>query len=173
MEITAITINHMTAPRGYKLDDLTIAATVAGTDYPPDLTKRLVITTNDDLVFQSDWESAGDLSFQPQFKMKPRTEYHVSYQLRADAIGTLEAESNFETGLMEEMTPAKWIGSDDATVHGLQFTKTFELAHAAAHARLYIGGLGLYEAYIDGIKVGDEYLTPGFTNYRYYTQINT
>ncbi|ORX34052.1 bacterial alpha-L-rhamnosidase-domain-containing protein [Kockovaella imperatae] len=34
-------------------------------------------------------------------------------------------------------------------------------------ARLYITALGVYEAYINGQRVGDQYLAPGWTDYRF------
>lgn len=40
-------------------------------------------------------------------------------------------------------------------------------------ARLYVCGLGLYEVYINGKKVGDQFLTPYFTDYRYWIQYQT
>ena len=35
-----------------------------------------------------------------------------------------------------------------------------------AEARLYVTALGLYEAFLDGQRVGDAELTPGYTQYR-------
>ena len=45
------------------------------------------------------------------------------------------------------------------------FRKTFSVKKSIASARLYITGLGYYEAYINGDKVGDRMLDPGWTNY--------
>ena len=39
-------------------------------------------------------------------------------------------------------------------------------AKKIAAARLYITGLGYYEAYLNGKKIGDQVLDPGFTSYR-------
>ena len=36
-----------------------------------------------------------------------------------------------------------------------------------------MAGLDLFEAYINGVKVGNEYLTPGCTAYDHWTQIFT
>lgn len=44
--------------------------------------------------------------------------------------------------------------------------KEFFLAHPTAKAVLSITALGLYETEINGIRVGDEVFTPGWTNYR-------
>jgi alpha-L-rhamnosidase len=70
---------------------------------------------------------------------------------------------------------ASWIGLDPAGPSGpadkaLQpapyLRRTFTLAEPPASARLYITALGLYEARLNGARVGDAYLTPGWTDYR-------
>ena len=43
--------------------------------------------------------------------------------------------------------------------------KAFTLPAGVQRARLYITGLGYYEAYLDGEKIGDRVLEPGWTNY--------
>lgn len=45
------------------------------------------------------------------------------------------------------------------------FRKTFTLKKDISHAALYICGLGFYEAYLNGTKVGDHVLDPAFTRY--------
>ena len=45
------------------------------------------------------------------------------------------------------------------------FRKTINLAGGITNARLYVSGLGYYEVYINGIKVGDQVLDPAFTDY--------
>lgn len=44
--------------------------------------------------------------------------------------------------------------------------KEFTAGKKIASARLYISGLGYYEAYLNGKKIGDQVLDPGFTTYR-------
>lgn len=45
------------------------------------------------------------------------------------------------------------------------FRKNFQARKAIAQARLYISGLGYYEAYVNGKKVSDHVLDPGWTTY--------
>ncbi|KAH7014096.1 alfa-L-rhamnosidase [Microdochium trichocladiopsis] len=53
----------------------------------------------------------------------------------------------------------------------IRFRKTFSLPAVCSqhfrHARLYITALGVYEAYINGERVGDEYMAPGWTTYKH------
>ena len=51
--------------------------------------------------------------------------------------------------------------------------KEFSLSGKVASARLYITSLGLYQAEINGKKVGDLVLTPGWTSYQHRVQYQT
>jgi alpha-L-rhamnosidase len=46
------------------------------------------------------------------------------------------------------------------------FRKAFNASKKLNSARLYICGLGYYEAFLNGQKIGDHVLDPGFTTYR-------
>ena len=67
---------------------------------------------------------------------------------------------------------AKWIGNKDNIKPefgqknpAIYFRKSFEINDKAKNARVYISGLGYYELYINGKKVGDHVLSPNQTNY--------
>ena len=53
------------------------------------------------------------------------------------------------------------------------FIKDFNLNKKVKKARLYITGLGLYQAFINDKKVGNAFLTPGFNDYDYYLRYQT
>ena len=55
----------------------------------------------------------------------------------------------------------------EATKRPIIFEKSFDLSAAQKKARLYITAQGLYEARINGIRVGDELLAPGWTSYKH------
>jgi len=64
---------------------------------------------------------------------------------------------------------AKWIqpGYQEDTINqpSPYFRKTFSTAKKIISATAFITSLGLYEAFINGKRVGDAYLTPGWTSY--------
>ena len=64
----------------------------------------------------------------------------------------------------------QWIAApgDDAQNNGPLplFRKQFSLRPHLARAILYVSGLGQYEIHLNGRKVGDDQLTPGWTDYR-------
>jgi alpha-L-rhamnosidase len=82
----------------------------------------------------------------------------------------------FETALLDASDwKAEWIG-DGKPVPQTEpemymdtpnplLRKEFNINKEIQSARLYITGLGYYEAYLNGEKVGDHMLDPGWTNY--------
>ena len=50
--------------------------------------------------------------------------------------------------------------------------RTFE-AHGLKDARLTVTGLGLYRAFLNGQRIGEDYLTPGFNDYDAYVAART
>ncbi len=81
--------------------------------------------------------------------------------------------STFEMGLLNSSDwVAKWIGTKDLqkikvkeNIPATYFKKTFNIENNVNNARAYICGLGYYELFINGEKVGDHVLSPNQTNY--------
>jgi alpha-L-rhamnosidase len=46
------------------------------------------------------------------------------------------------------------------------FRREFAITRKVSRATVYICGLGFFELYLNGHKVGDHVLDPGWTNYR-------
>jgi alpha-L-rhamnosidase len=83
----------------------------------------------------------------------------------------------FSTGLLNESDwKAKWIGYDKASawdsvtqwsrLSARYLRKEFTNTNTVKRATVYISGLGLYELYINGKKIGDQVLAPNPTDYR-------
>ena len=77
-----------------------------------------------------------------------------------------------ESGLLGEQDwQARWIGVQEAErpekgSRPAYWLRTLIDVPPAAGARLYLTALGLYEAFLDGTRVGDAELAPGYTQYR-------
>ncbi|GGV68883.1 alpha-L-rhamnosidase [Streptomyces longisporoflavus] len=89
------------------------------------------------------------------------------------------APSTVEAGLLEPAdwharpVGAPWKENPDSDRRPARVRRDFTLAKTVARARLYITAHGLFEAEINGRRVGDDALAPGWTVYgqrlRYYT----
>jgi len=86
---------------------------------------------------------------------------------------------HFSTGLWESGSwSAKWIGAEEEpTAETDDAVRLFRTAFVApkpvARAVMYVTALGLYEARLNGERVGDQYLTPGWTDYNRAVQYQT
>lgn len=89
--------------------------------------------------------------------------------------GTWSAVGRWEMGLLSKSDwQAEWIGNDltalgKGTSYHLPpspfFRKESILKPAVKSARLYVTSLGLYEFQINGKRIGNDYFTPGWTDY--------
>lgn len=85
------------------------------------------------------------------------------------------AGASFETAFYQKSDwKASWITSGIAgdTVNGIVpvFRKAFKLNKSVKSARLYVTSLGVYDLKINGSRVGDDFLTPGWTSYKKHLQ---
>ncbi|WP_157493704.1 alpha-L-rhamnosidase [Draconibacterium sediminis] len=89
--------------------------------------------------------------------------------------GVWSETASWEMGLLsKDEWQAKWIGNDlthlgKGKVYHLPpapfFRKEAVLKSKVKKARLYVSSLGLYEFQINGEKIGEDYFTPGWTDY--------
>ncbi len=125
-----------------------------------------------------EWDSMEVRSDRSQFveyggkALKPRTRYH--WRVRTtDGRGEESAWSEaswFETALPAGKWSAPFISSPvpetGRSPRPIYLRSEFVLPGAPESARAYVTALGLYELWINGTRVGDAVLTPGWTNYR-------
>lgn len=78
-----------------------------------------------------------------------------------------------ECGLLEKKDwTAQAITGDvkqqEGPLRPIRFRKTFSIPHGPVQrARLYITSLGVFQAYINGVPVGDHFMAPGWTSYHH------
>ncbi len=87
--------------------------------------------------------------------------------------------AHFEVGLLDE---ADWharfvtpVARDDLRKPGPcpYLRRGFELSGEIVRARLYVTALGVYEAEVNGRRVGDDVLAPGWSSYRHRLRYRT
>jgi hypothetical protein len=136
----------------------------------------------------------------PGPQLQPGTKYFWRVRVwgKDDKSSEWSDAGNFVTGLFEksDWSGAKWIGFEEIPdslllvpgVHGSGdnlgniavkrttvpcFRKEFSLDKKIAHAVIFVTGLGQYELYVNGSKIGDRFLSPGWTDYRKTCLYNT
>lgn len=143
---------------------------------------------SDSLVWDSGWEERSDGvgAVYDGSPLAPSTRYRWALTLRDDQGGEHNAGASwFETGLLSSPLRARWVhrvlnpdqavnppdlSSPSAAVRRLfpsgYFRGEFEAGENLISARLYATAHGLYEPYVNGGRVGDHKLAPGWTDYR-------
>ena len=179
LRLTDLRTEHLVNPLGldepaprfsWKLADTRVGA--SQTAY------QLEVSAHDAVVWDSRRVDADTSVLVPY--AGPALQPHTRYLWRIriwDHTGTASAWSDsawFETGFLSPLAPwpaAEWIHlplakSADAQPVA-QFRKTFRLAAAPREARLYITSRGIFEAWLNGARIGSDHLTPGWTDYRH------
>ena len=179
MIITRCKTNHFRDPVGFMLNGLTFSWVTGGAEGKSQASARIRVwkeTRAGDPLFDTGWAGLDPLGTSADIGLEPRTRYIWTVSVRSDTGEEAESGENFfETGKLGEPWVGKWItcGSDEPRHPA--FSKRFDLdeSRKIASARLYICGLGLYEAFINGRRVGDEHLTPYCNCYRKWIQYQT
>ena len=177
MRIVRMQVNHITNPLGFDLGERpTFSWVVEEATGKRAESSRVVVTSGDKVVVDSGWADLDAKACALDVSLEPRTRYEWTVSVRSDAGE--EATSDvawFETAKMDEPWAAQWITCDYAEPRHPVFGKRIELAAGkeVASARLYIVGLGVYEACLGGRRVGDEYLAPGTHAYDQWLQYQT
>jgi alpha-L-rhamnosidase len=88
------------------------------------------------------------------------------------------AKANWQMGLLHVSDwKAVWIGTPSTadTVNGpaILFRKEFSAVKKIISATAFITAHGMYEAFVNGKKIGDAFLTPGWTSYHKRLQYQT
>ena len=114
---------------------------------------------------------------QIQVNLRPCTTYYWRVKVMGDnGESGISDTAFFETGKMDEPWKAMWIGPDITDKFHPVMRKHFCISneeHVLKKARLYICGLGVYEAYVNDQKVGEDYLAPFINDYRECFQYQT
>ena len=178
MQIYDCKVNHLVNPLGYRIGQPTFSWKVREAKGKRQREARIVIRRKgeaDTPVLDTGWRQDPDsLAFRAALAPEPFTRYFWTVQVRSDAGEEAESGENwFETGRMETPWEARWIGCDDTQKRHPVFSGEIALSGKVRRARLYICGLGLYEAFLDGEKVGEELLTPYSNNYNAWLQYQT
>lgn len=178
MTIYDVRVNHLKNPLGFHMDRTAFSWKVTEARGKRQTAARLVVATDEGLkqkLLDTGFdENADSLGWKVPIELKPRTRYFYQITVRSDADEEASSEICwFETGKMDESWVAKWITCDSGETRHPDFEKQIQPEKEVSQARLYICGLGLYEAYFNGNRISKEYLTPYSNDYNRWVQYQT
>lgn len=178
LTVHSLTIDHRDRPLGLDSSKPSFSWKLAS-ERPATLQSAYELRVHEATSGKSMWSSgrvSTDQSLHVGYagaELKPRTRYE--WQVRVwdnhDRVSEWSAPSFWETGLMQTGDwEASWITypwqeNTDRSEPSPMLRRAFSNDCPVAGARLYITALGLYEAHINGQRVGEDYFTPGWTSY--------
>lgn len=171
MNIYDVKINGLDNPIGFQLDAIQCSWKVKGAE-PNEGTKQKyarIEVAYDDRFQNLVYSKEGNLSSvaEPlELVTEPYTRYYIRIIVTTDKDETIISEvSYFETAKQDEPWKASWICMQEEDTFHPVFQKEFKAAKKVQSARLYITGLGLFEAHVNGQKVGTDLYAPFITEY--------
>lgn len=186
MRIAGLKTNYQKNPIGIDLSDLTFTWQVEESDGNKQAHSRFLMAEDPNfqtILFDSDRDDSEyhgvlpSYAYTPELNAVPGIKYFWKIFVTDNTGESIESEvQTFEGGHSSAWTGV-WISPCiDSSLHVI-LRKTFDVLSRELtelkSARLYICGLGLYEAYLNGKKVGNQFLTPYFSDYRYWVQYQT
>ncbi len=88
--------------------------------------------------------------------------------MRVERSGDYSAPATFQMGLLQSSDwQAQWIAHPKKETSSPLLRKEFTLGKKARRATVFVSGLGYYELWVNGRKVGDHVLDPGTTYYNH------
>ncbi len=141
---------------------------------------RIVAKSDEKTVWDSGKVNSSSMyaEYPHKLKSRERVEWTVTLRDENDLDGEPSETAFFETGLLAASDfTAKWISGNYRVNKKKRypvdcFKKSFSTENIAK-ARLYITACGLYEAKINGQRVGNFVLAPGHTDYTKRIQLQT
>ncbi len=179
MKITGLRTSHFENPIGYAVSPLSFSWKVEEAKGKNTALAQVKIAADKDMqnilwdsTLREDIDSA---CLMPDFVPAERTRYYWQVLVKDDAGEQAISETAyFETP--PASLKGKWITAPfDKNIHGI-YKKTWEIkaeSRKVKSARLYITGLGVYEAYVNGKKAGEEYLAPFYNDYNNWIQFQS
>ncbi len=181
MKVIDLKCNYQKNPIGISLDKVVFSWKCIGAKGEYSDKTEIIIAEDEKFRNVLHKEGAASLfsgAYSPHIEWIPGKTYYWRIRITDNTGDYVESDvQSFEGGHPEGQFRGDWITpSFSREIHPVMrksFTLTAEDVSAIKRARLYICGLGLYEVYINGARVGNEYLTPYCTDYRYWTEYQT
>ena len=177
MRITETKINGIQNPMGFIYDFMLCSWKVEDTESKKQVHAKIEVSEDADftrILWEKEGEDLKQSGEKIDLELKPRTTYYYRVTVTGDQGDTAVSDfAYFETGKMQEAWEADWIAPQKEDVFHPVIGTKFVAAKPVKRARLYASGVGVFEAYLNGKKLGEEFLAPYVNNYEANIQVLT
>ncbi len=190
-------------PLGYNLESLSFSWKLPVRDGISQSAYQIVVSDSEENLQKSPlWDSGKVLSDKsvkvryggPDIKSRQKGYFKVRYWDENGEVSPWSDVATFEAGLLKNSDwNADWISADEKTVMRTEtrykgnkprevklggdkpayMRKEFNANGGIVKARAYVSSLGIFQLYINGKKVGNDFWGTGWTDYGFRVQSNT
>ncbi|MGO8785972.1 MAG: glycoside hydrolase family 78 protein [Terriglobia bacterium] len=180
--ITSLRCEYRVAPRGVDAVQPRLSWALVSSERAQSQTAYQILVASSPAAIERGeadlWDSgkvASRESINIPYAGKPLSSHQRCYwKVRAwdknDKPSEWSPAANWSMGILkQEDWKATWIAWSRTAINSgplPMFRREFAVKRKVSHATAYICGLGFFELYLNGRKVGDHVLEPGWTNYR-------
>ena len=175
MKITNLQVNRLSEPLGISTLNPVFSFKVEGEGCGKIKSVKVEVATDElfkNIVFSKRLGNISPNAFRLPYDFSGGIKYFWRVTVVNDKDENASGQSFFECGRKKAEWDIPFITTATENIESAAFYRKFTVK-PATNARLYITALGLYEVYINGKKVGDEYFTPYCDDYRYILQYQT
>lgn len=177
MKITSLKINGVSNPIGFAYERILCSWKVCDTSARKQEAVEIEVSEASDfkgIITTVKGKELASNETEIKMDLKPYTTYYWRVSVTGDNGEAAVSETAFfETAKRNEDWQAKWIGPAREDAFHPVLSREFALSGRVKRARLYICGLGVYEAYVNGTKAGNDLLAPFINDYSECLQYQT
>lgn len=168
IELTSLRVNRLDAPMGVSPEEPVVFSWIATTQEKgasQSAYEIRVFRNGIPVWFSGVVQSSESVAVPYEGKLYPDSRYTWSLRIW-DNRGNISktVKSSWHTGLRAEDWQAEFVGRRDLTAP-INLRKVATVKRKIKRATAYITSHGQYEAFINGKRIGDAYMTPGWTSY--------
>lgn len=166
----------MVRPLGYSLPQLTFSWQVEEARGSRQTAARITVwKAEGEPLYDSGFAGLDSLGTTVPLRTEPRTRYYWQVTVRTDADEEARSDVEwFETAKQDEPWQGRWIACAEPDARLPFLCRELPLSRKKpVRARLYVCGLGVYEAFLNGQRIGDEIMTPYDNAYDLWLQYQT
>ena len=177
MKVVDTRINGIKNPMGFAYPCVKCSWKVVEAESRRQTNARIAVAEDEgfkQIVLEKSGRELNSIGERLDISLAPRKRYYYYVEVTGeDGENARSDVSWFETGKMNEPWEAAFIGTNAEDTYHPVFFRDFAVEKEILSARIYISGLGLYEAYLNGQKIGDDYLAPFCNDYNEAVQYQT
>ena len=172
MQVANLKTEYLTNPLGIDITNPHLSWKIVGPNIKKQTGFEILYKINDSSEEKvSQVSSSTYYKFNHPLKSRDFVTWKIRVKNEKDEWSDFSDEQHFSIGLLhKDDWYAKWIRGDYSVCkkkrYPVDYFKKDFIVTDVKNATLYITALGIYEAYLNGRKIGNAYLTPGSTNPR-------